>query len=133
MRLRHLLIPVVASLGLVACDQSVSAPDEQGTCFHVVTEDEETRFNVLARDQESIELCAARLEEMRVNFLRLGGSVQEITGAYNGQFIFIDRAGIWLSANLDGGRFFFLARTGDGRLAIPGVIQRTAEENQPDR
>ena len=90
----------------------------------MVQEGGEVRFNVLAEDQESIEFCAARLEEMRLNFLRMGGSIQEITGAYQGQFIFIERSGVYFGQTLEGGRFFALARTGDGRLAIPGVIQR---------
>ena len=82
------------------------------------------RFNVVARDQPQIEFCAARLEEMRLKFLRLGGSKTEMVGAYQGQFIFIDRAGVKFGKSLDGPRFFALARTGDGRLAIPGAIQR---------
>ncbi|WP_262422685.1 hypothetical protein [Brevundimonas denitrificans] len=52
---------------------------------------------------ESIEFCAARLEEMRLNFLRLGGSVLEIKGSYQGQFIFIERAGVYFGQTLEGG------------------------------
>ncbi len=61
---------------------------------------------------------------MRVQFLRLGGSKQEITGAYQGRYIFINREGVSFAQSLNGARFFALARTGDGRLAIPGAIQR---------
>jgi hypothetical protein len=131
--MRALVLVGVACAALAGCSASVSPPDEPRACFHVVQENGEVRFNRLASDVESIEFCAARLEEMRVNFLRLGGSVREITGAYQGQFIFIDRAGVSFGQKLDGGRFFAMARTGDGRLAIPGVIQRSAQENRPDR
>ena len=120
---------VLTAMVLAACGQTVRAPDERNVCFHVVAPEGEgeVRFNVLAEDQESIEQCAARLEEMRLRFLRLGGNNREVTGAYNGQFLFIDRAGVWISQKLDGGRFFALARTGDGRLAIPGVIPQEPE------
>lgn len=120
-------VGTVLTVTLAGCEGGVAIPEDPNTCFHLAQQNGETQFNALARDQPSIEYCAARLEEMRVNFLRLGGSTQEITGAYNGQYIFIDRAGIWLSQSLEGGRFFFLARTGDGRLAIPGVIQRSTQ------
>jgi len=119
-----LLSAALMGLTLAACSTSTEAPFDQGVCYHVVEEGEEVRFNVLAEDVESIEFCAARLEEMRLNFLRLGGSVLEIKGSYQGQFIFIERAGDYVGQTLEGGRFFALARTGDGRLAIPGVIQR---------
>ena len=119
------LLSAMAGLAaLAACSSGAPAPEDRGVCYHVVQEGGEVRFNVLAEDQESIEFCAARLEEMRLNFLRMGGSIQEITGAYQGQFIFIERSGVYFGQTLEGGRFFALARTGDGRLAIPGVIQR---------
>ena len=51
----------------------------------------------------------------------------DIIGAYQGQFIFIDRAGVYFGRSLEGTRFFALARTGDGRLAVPGAIERPAE------
>lgn len=85
-------------------------------------------FNVLARDQAQVEMCAARLEEMRLRFNRMGGSRREVTGAFQGQFIFVDGRGVSFSRSLDGPRFFALARTGDGRLAVPGAIERDITE-----
>lgn len=112
---------------LAACAEPIRAPRETGVCYSVAlpeAEGEAPRFNVVARDQPQIEFCAARLEEMRVRFLRLGGSNREVVGAYQGQFIFIDRRGVQFGKDLNGPRFFALTRTGDGRLAIPGAIQR---------
>ena len=111
---------------LTACGGGVEAPYEPGVCFTVETgaDGDAVDFHKLAEDQPQIEHCAARLEEMRLRFLRQGGSRQEITGAYQGQFIFIDREGVWIGKSLDGSRFFLLARTGDGRLAMPGAITR---------
>ena len=117
---------MLGSAALTACDApQLQAPSDKGVCYHVGELDSEApRFNVLARDQPQIEFCAARLEEMRLKFLSMGGSNNEMLGAYQGQFIFIDRGGVKFSKTLDGPRFFALARTGDGRLAIPGAIQR---------
>jgi hypothetical protein len=128
------LVPVVVMGGLLAgCASETRAPFDQGVCYSVALPDEgETaapRFNVLARDQPQIEYCAAKLEIMRVEFLRMGGSHTEVVGSYQGQFIFLDRGGVWFGKTLEGPRFFALARTGDGRLAIPGTIQRNIDAN----
>ncbi len=116
------------AMALAACGGAVEAPYEPGVCFTVEagSEGEPPAFHKLAEGQPQIEHCAARLEEMRLRFLRQGGSRQEITGAYQGQFIFLNREGVWIGKSLDGSRFFLLARTGDGRLAMPGAISRDA-------
>ncbi len=116
-----LALPVLAS-----CSESVKAPTDTGVCYAVETPDGEPTFNVVARDQAQIEMCAARLEEMRLRFRGLGSTRQEVTGAYQGQFIFVDRRGVSFARTLEGARFFALARTGDGRLAVPGAIEREA-------
>lgn len=115
-----------ATLTLLGCGKAIEAPYDQGVCYAVErgAEGEPPAFNKLAENQPQIEFCAARLEEMRLGFLRMGGSRQEVTGAYQGQFIFIDREGVWIGKTLDGSRFILLARTGDGRLAMPGAITR---------
>ncbi|QYF87527.1 hypothetical protein [Brevundimonas sp. PAMC22021] len=114
-----------APLALSACASSNEPDFEPGVCYHVNQETgAELAYNILVRDQPQIEYCAARLEEMRVQFLRMGGSKQDITGAYQGRYIFINREGVSFAQSLNGARFFALARTGDGRLAIPGAIQR---------
>ncbi len=124
--IRRVLIPAaLAGLALAACAEQVKAPFDQGVCYAVERpEGEDVVFNVVARDQAQIEMCAARLEEMRVRFQRMGSTRREVTGAYQGQFVFIDGRGGSFSRTLDGARFFALARTGDGRLAVPGAIER---------
>jgi len=87
----------VATVGVAACSSGFEAPYDPGVCYYVVPseiEGEDPRLNEVARDQPQIELCAARLEEMRVRFLQMGGSNREIIGAYQGQFIFIDPQGV---------------------------------------
>ena len=114
-----LALPVLA-----ACTPQVKAPTDTGVCYAVETPDGKPTFNVVARDQAQIEMCAARLEEVRLRFRSLGSTRQEVTGAYQGQFIFVDRRGVSFARTLEGARFFALARTGDGRLAVPGAIER---------
>lgn len=117
----------VTGLAVVACDSAPRPPYTPGVCYAVTPAADgkgQAELSVVARDQPQIEFCAARLEEMRLRFLRMGGSRREITGAYQGQYIFIDRIGVSFSRTLDGNRFIALARTGDGRLAIPAAIQR---------
>ena len=123
--IRRLLIASTLAVPVLAgCAEQVKAPTDAGVCYAIETPDGEPTFNVVARDQPQIEMCAARLEEIRLGFRGLGSTRQEITGAYQGQFIFVDRRGVSFGRTLEGSRFFALARTGDGRLAVPGAIER---------
>lgn len=126
---RPFLIASTLAAPLIAgCTQQVKAPTDVGVCYAIETKDGAPVFNVVARDQAQIETCAARLEEVRLRFRSLGSTRQEITGAYQGQFIFVDRRGVSFGRTLEGSRFFALARTGDGRLAVPGAIERDVTE-----
>jgi hypothetical protein len=69
-----------------------------------------------------IERCAADLEAMRLRFNALGQTNTYMTGAYQGQFLFLQPEGIFTSQTVNGGRYLLLVRTGDGRLAKPGVM-----------
>ena len=120
---------IVAAATVSACEPALEAPRETGVCYQVLNPDDREKidFVAVARDQPSIEHCAARLEEGRVRFARMGTTPPaEIVGVYQGRFLFIDRAGVWAAQKLDGGRYFMLNRTGDGRLAVPGAIAQSA-------
>jgi hypothetical protein len=136
MRQAALVAVLGASAALAACTQQVKAPYDPGVCFVVAQPKEgekgEVRFNRLADNQPQMEACAARLEEMRIRFLRMGGSQAELVGSYQGKFLFLDRAGVWQAQSLTGNRFFALARTGDGRLAVPGTIERPPVTATPE-
>ena len=125
---RPLLIAVsvaAAGLALSACEKQIKAPFEQGVCFQVATNKDKTlRFNPVARNVASMELCAAELEGMRVRFVRMGSPNRTLTGSYQGSFIFLEKEGIYLGQTYDGARFMSLVRTGDGRLAVPGAVRR---------
>ena len=123
-------LPVVAfallatvATGLTACEKQTKAPFEQGVCMHVIEQKDGTlKFNPVAQKVPSIELCAAELEGMRIRFVRLGSSSRELTGAYQGKFIFVEKEGTYLGDTYEGARFMSLVRTGDGRLAVPGAM-----------
>lgn len=112
-----------ALVGLTACEKQVAAPTDAGVCWHMVTlQGGKTRFNKLAEKVDTIERCAAELEGMRLRFSALGSSSSQMIGAYQGQFLFLQPEGIFVGKSLSSGRYLLLVRTGDGRLAKPGVM-----------
>ena len=78
--------------------------------------------------QPDLEHCAAQLEMMRLRFLGLGSTQSEITGAYQGQFLFLQKEGVFTAQAVDGYRYPFMVRTGDGRLAVPGAMPMMPEQ-----
>jgi len=117
-----IVIAVLALAALGACAKRTTPPGDTGVCFHVVPQKDGTlKYNKLVM-APNLETCAANLEAMRIKFLRMGGSSQEIYGAYQGAFLFLQKEGVLTSSTLEGGRYVALVRTGDGRLAIPGAM-----------
>ena len=57
--------------------------------------------------------------------LSLGAGEDAVTGAYQGQFLFLDPRGVFTAQAYDGYRYPFMVRTGDGRLAIPGAMPQS--------
>jgi hypothetical protein len=96
---------------------------DRGVCWHLVRDDAgKPKFNHLADHQPDLEHCAAQLEMMRVQFSALGAGQSRVTGAYQGQFLFIQPEGVFTAQTYDGYRYPFMVRTGDGRLAVPGAM-----------
>ena len=125
MLFRTALISGLAVLALAACSKRTMPPGGEGICYHVVKDkDGQLKFNKLAANVPDLEHCAAQLESMRIRFLRLGGSAREVTGAYKGNFIFVERRGIFTAPSLEEHPYLALVRTGDGRLAVPGAMPR---------
>ena len=125
MLVRTALVAGLSVLALSACAKRTLPPGGQGVCWHVVKDKSgELKFNKLKSDVPSLEHCAAELESMRVRFLRMGGTAREVTGAYIGNFIFVERQGIFTAPSLEEHPYLALVRTGDGRLAVPGAMPR---------
>lgn len=123
----------IGAFGLAACEKDIKAPFDQGVCYVVELgeEDSDPVFNKVADNQPQIEYCAARLEEVRQRFLNLGGTRTELVGAYQGSFLFLDSSGARRAQTLNGTRYFMMARTGDGRLAVPGTIEQRPASPAP--
>ena len=107
----------LAAAGLSACEKQIDAPMDTGVCWHAATlPNGQIKFNKLSEHEPTLESCAASLEAMRIRFQRLGSNQGVITGAYQGQYLFVADDGIFTSQTLKGGRYLFLVRSGDGRL-----------------
>lgn len=118
-----LILGLLLAAAVAGCAKRTYPPGDPQVCYHVVkTADGPLKYNRLPAKLPNLETCAANLEAMRINFLRMGGSNQYITGAYQGNFIFLVREGIFTSSSLEGNRYLVLVRTGDGRLTIPGAV-----------
>jgi hypothetical protein len=122
MNAKLLILVLAAALALGACAKRTRPPGDPGVCYHVVPQkDQSLKYNKLVQT-DSLEKCAANLEAMRIRFLTMGGSTQEIYGAYQSNFLFLVKEGVMTSTSLEGPRYVALVRTGDGRLAIPGAM-----------
>lgn len=125
MLLRSALVAGLAVLALSACTKRTLPPGGEGICWHVAKDkDGSLKFNKLKAGVPDLEHCAAELESMRIRFLRMGGSAREVTGAFKGNFIFVERRGIFTAPSLEEHPYLALVRTGDGRLAVPGAMPR---------
>ena len=121
--LRSLLLAAAALTTLSACAPRTRPPGDVGVCYQVQPQRDGSLkyFKVLANVPD-LEHCAASLEALRIRFLRLGGSQTETAGAYQGNFIFLQRDGIFTAPSAEDHRYLALVRTGDGRLAKPGAM-----------
>lgn len=121
---RPFFLPALAAVLLlpVACAPRVDAPTDVGVCWHMVhTKDGKYKFNRVRDNVPNLETCMAQLEGLRISFLQKGGSHYEISGVYQGQFIFINQNGVFSSQEVDGPQYPALVRSGDGRLVVPGA------------
>jgi hypothetical protein len=126
--LRTVILLGVCALALGACQKRTTPPGDPGICYQVVRTPEGTlKYNKIPGTQPDLEHCAAALEAIRVRFLQMGGSTHTLVGAYQSNFIFLQREGIFTAPSWEQNRYLALVRTGDGRLAIPGAMPRPAQ------
>ena len=123
LRLAVLALAVASAAALAGCEKKIEAPFDRGVCWHVVPlTGGKVKFNEVSRNRPTLESCAASLEGVRERFLGLGGSQEDIVGAYQGNFLFLGRAGVFTATSLTSARYPALVRTTDGRLAIPSAV-----------
>jgi hypothetical protein len=119
--MRMIMLVLAGGLALAGCQQEIEAPTTRGVCWQMVRPPHApVKFNVVARDQPDLEHCAGELEKMRENFQALGAPQGVIVGAYQSQYLFLDRGTVFTSQTLEGMRFPFMVRTSDGRLVAVG-------------
>jgi len=117
------LVASMIVMTLSGCTKQIDAPLERGACWHAVPMSDGTiKFNDLAKNQPTIEACAARLEDMRLKFKALGSQQTFMLGAYQGNYLFLQPEGVFTSRTYKGNRYLVLVRTGDGRLAKIGEM-----------
>jgi hypothetical protein len=121
-RLASIAAACLAATALAACEKRTEPPGDVGVCYHVVPQKGGGLKYFKLVNAPNLETCAANLEAMRLKFLRMGGSQQDIYGAYQANFLFLQQEGVLTSTSLEGPRYVALVRTGDGRLAIPGAM-----------
>jgi len=118
-------LALLAAFGLTACAPEVEAPTDRGVCWRMISpKGGRPKFLKLTENQPDLEHCASNLEAVRIKFLSLGGTIDEVDGAYQGEFIFIDKHGVFVAPSLNATPFPALVRTGDGRLAVPGAVSQ---------
>lgn len=113
---------------ICACSQRTEPPGDAGICYNVVPQKNGKLKYFKLVNATSLESCAANLEAMRLKFLRMGGTQQNIYGAYQANFLFLQQEGVLTSTSLEGPRYVALVRTGDGRLAIPGAMPQAPSQ-----
>lgn len=118
--MRPLALVALAALALSSCNRQPQPPGDVGVCYYVASvSGANAKFDVVARNVADMEHCAAQLEAMRMRFLSLGGTNEEIVGAYQGAFLFLGPTGVFSADTFDGPRYPFLVRSG-GQLVPPG-------------
>jgi len=100
--LRLIGLGVVASVVLLAaCDNSPTAPTNVGWCWRMnVGADGKANFKPVSGGVRNLESCAASLEAVA---MREGKA--ELTGAYQGQYVFITPDMVQSSTRLEGARY----------------------------
>jgi len=113
---------LLALVSASACAPEVPAPTDAGVCWRMIMpKGGKPKFLKLTEHQPDLEHCASNLEAVRLKFLRMGGSIDEVDGAFQGEFIFIDKRGVFVAQSLDATPFPALVTTRDGRLATPSA------------
>ena len=97
---------VLAAAGAMAgCTRQTEPPGTTGVCYNVVPQKGGKLKYFKLVNATSLETCAANLEAMRLKFLRMGGTQQEIYGAYQANFLFLHAEGVLTSTSLEGPRY----------------------------
>lgn len=99
-------------LPLAACDNSPTAPTNDGICWRVTSgADGKIGFQPISNDARNLETCGAHLEAVAMREHKT-----ELAGAYQGVFVFITPEMIQTSTHLDGARFRLFDQETRGKI-----------------
>lgn len=116
------LLSVLALSGLAGCNQSkVVAPTDRGVCYLLNTKVDPPKFDRIASDIPDLEHCAAEMEKTRLGLNRLGADVGDITGSFQGRFLFRTGYGYYTSQTYEGNRYLLMVPY-NGKLVMPGAV-----------
>ncbi|ESQ91798.1 hypothetical protein ABAC460_05515 [Asticcacaulis sp. AC460] len=119
-----------AAVGLSGCEKQLKAPNERGVCFSIGhPASGEVKFNVVARDVESLEKCAVHIYTLHRTRLGTGTAGEWTEGSYGGSFLWANAREVRYSQRYEGPRMPFLVRAPGNRLVQPGSIVQ--EEDLP--
>ncbi|HTI67230.1 MAG TPA: hypothetical protein VL460_06750 [Caulobacteraceae bacterium] len=91
---------VVAGVAMVSgLGRGTLAPEDKGICWRMIATGGKPQYVQLAKDVANLETCAAHLERL---FIQAGG---EVSGAYQGRFLFVDERAIRSGTSLEGSRW----------------------------
>ena len=119
--MRRPLIGLMATLPLAACERPLTAPSNPGVCWRMVEGmNRKPDFRPVAPYIETLENCAVRLEGLYM----IHG--QPVTGAFQGQFIYVTDADITASTGPKAQRYrvFTPAQRAQVRKGIHTLIDR---------
>ena len=119
--MRKVLLGLAAAVGLFGCEKPLTAPGHTGVCWRMVEGmNRKPDFRPVAPYIETLENCAVRLEGLYM----IHG--QPVTGAFQGQFIYVTDADITASTGPKAQRYrvFTPAQRAQVRKGIQTLIDR---------
>jgi hypothetical protein len=90
---------IAAAVVFAGWGRATPAPDARGVCWRMIPGDGKPQFVQIAKNVANLETCGAHLERL---YLQAGG---EVSGAYQGRFIFVDSQAIRSATSLEGSRW----------------------------
>jgi hypothetical protein len=100
-----------AALGLQGCDSSPGAPTNVGYCWRLSGASSSPGFTPVSNGVGNLESCAAHLEALSLREKR-----PTLTGAFQGQYIFITPQMVQSSMRLDGARYRLFDASTRGKI-----------------
>jgi hypothetical protein len=115
-------VSFLALAGLTACNSpGVVAPTDRGVCYLMNTKVDPAKFDKIASDVPDLEHCAAEMEKVRMGLNRLGATTGDMTGSFQGRFLFRTDSGYSTSTTFTGNRYPFMVPY-NGKLVVPGAV-----------